>query len=39
MAGGCKLQNLELGEAEETGEKLGKGAYGVVVELKVKGLR
>jgi hypothetical protein len=30
---------LELGEVEETGRELGRGAYGVVLELKVKGLR
>ena len=42
MAGGREaeqLQDLELGEVEETGKKLGEGSYGVVLELKVKGLR
>ena len=30
---------LELREVEETGRELGSGAYGVVTEVKVKGLK
>ena len=34
-----KLKELEVVGAEETGRELGRGAYGVVLELKVNGLR
>ena len=34
-----QLRELEVGEVKETGRELGRGAYGVVVELKVNGLR
>ncbi len=36
---GGVLQELQLEDVEETGEELGKGSYGIVLELKVKGLR
>ena len=35
----AELRDLELEGVEETGRELGRGAYGVVMELKVKGLR
>ena len=34
-----QLRELEIENVEETDEELGRGAYGVVVELKVNGLR
>ena len=34
-----QLRELEIGNVEETDKELGRGAYGVVVELKVNGLR
>ena len=34
-----RLADLELREVEETGNVLGSGAYGVVVELIVGGLK
>ena len=34
-----QLRGLELEGVEETDEELGRGAYGVVVELNFKGLR
>ena len=33
------FSELELREVEETGRELGSGAYGVVTEVKVKGLK
>lgn len=37
--GGEALQKLQLEDVEETGKELGRGSYGRVLELKVKGLR
>ena len=34
-----QLRELEVEGVEETDKELGRGAYGVVVELKVNGLR
>ena len=34
-----QLRSLELSQVVETGVELGRGAYGVVIELKVMGLR
>ena len=34
-----QLRKLEVEGVEETDKELGRGAYGVVVELKVNGLR
>lgn len=39
MSEDTKLRGLELEEVEETGKELGRGSYGVVLELRVKGLR
>lgn len=36
--GGQQLQDLRVEDVEETGKELGRGSYGVVVELKVSGL-
>lgn len=33
------LHGLELDDVVETGVELGKGSFGVVLEVKVKGLR
>ena len=34
----AQLQSLLLDDLEETGKELGRGAYGVVVEVRVSGL-
>lgn len=34
-----RFRDLELESVEETGKELGRGSFGVVMELKVKGLR
>ena len=34
-----QLRELKIEEVEETGEELGRGSYGVVVEIKTSGLR
>ena len=34
-----QLRDLEVTEVEETGRELGKGAYGAVKEIRVKGHR
>lgn len=39
VVGASCLLELELDGVEEMGRELGRGAYGVVLELKVKGLR
>ena len=39
VAAAAAMLELELDGVEETGRELGRGAYGVVLELKVKGLR
>ena len=35
----CLFAELELREVEETGIELGSGAYGIVTEVNVKGLK